>query len=64
LCAWRAQTAVEAKVPAYVVFTDATLVAIAETLPADEGSLARISGVGPTKLQRYGEAVLAVISGR
>lgn len=60
---WRLQAAAEAKVPAYVVFTDATLVAIAELLPADTAALARIPGVGPTKLERYGDAVLAVLAG-
>jgi DNA helicase-2/ATP-dependent DNA helicase PcrA len=59
---WRAKTAAEAKLPPYVVFTDATLVAIAETLPSDEGALARVSGVGPTKLQRYGDAVLELLA--
>jgi DNA helicase-2/ATP-dependent DNA helicase PcrA len=64
LRSWRATTAAEAKVPAYVVFTDATLVAIAETLPADNGALARVPGVGPTKLERYGEAVRGMLAGR
>ena len=59
---WRSTVATEAKLPAYVVFTDATLVAIAETMPADEGELARVPGVGVGKLQRYGEAVLQVLS--
>jgi DNA helicase-2/ATP-dependent DNA helicase PcrA len=60
---WRSTTAAEAKVPAYVVFTDATLVAIAERLPADTASLARIPGVGPAKLERYGSAVLELLTG-
>jgi len=64
LRSWRATTAAEAKVPAYVVFTDATLVAIAETLPTDTAALARVPGVGPTKLERYGEAVLGMLAGR
>ena len=59
---WRSKTAQEAKVPAYVVFTDATLVAIAENLPADEAALARVPGVGPAKLARYGPAVLALLT--
>jgi DNA helicase-2/ATP-dependent DNA helicase PcrA len=63
LRAWRSSVATEAKVPAYVVFTDATLVAIAETLPPDLGRLARIAGVGPTKLERYGEQVLELLAG-
>ena len=50
-------------IPAYVVFTDATLTAIAETEPADAAALGRISGVGPRKLDRYGAAVLALVAG-
>ncbi|MFN0284529.1 MAG: ATP-dependent DNA helicase UvrD2 [Kineosporiaceae bacterium] len=61
LRAWRSRTAVEAKVPAYVVFTDATLVAIAETLPQDAAGLARIAGVGPAKLEKYACEVLDVL---
>jgi DNA helicase-2/ATP-dependent DNA helicase PcrA len=60
---WRVETAKEAGVPAYVVFTDATLVAIAESMPADVAGLARIPGVGPAKLERYGEAVLGLLAG-
>jgi DNA helicase-2/ATP-dependent DNA helicase PcrA len=59
---WRSRTAAEAKVPAYVVFTDATLVAIAETLPADTAALSGVAGVGPVKLDRYGEAVLELLA--
>jgi DNA helicase-2/ATP-dependent DNA helicase PcrA len=62
LRAWRLETAGEAKVPAYVVFTDATLTAIAETRPGSLGELAGIAGVGATKLERYGTAVLALLS--
>jgi len=58
---WRLAVAGEAKVPAYVVFTDATLTAIAERRPASSGELARISGVGALKLERYGEEVLAIL---
>ncbi|MGB7819205.1 MAG: HRDC domain-containing protein, partial [Ornithinibacter sp.] len=58
---WRLATAKEADVPAFVVFTDATLTAIAERVPNDTASLARIGGVGPAKLERYGAAVLAVL---
>ena len=62
LRAWRSTTATEAKVPAYVVFTDATLVAICELGPASAESLATVAGVGPAKLERYGDAVLAVLA--
>jgi DNA helicase-2/ATP-dependent DNA helicase PcrA len=64
LRAWRLATATEAKVPAYVVFTDATLTAIAETRPASTQELARIAGVGAAKLERYGPAVLALLDGK
>ncbi len=58
---WRLATSREADLPAFVVFTDATLMAIAEQMPADVAGLARITGVGPAKLERYGEAVLALL---
>jgi DNA helicase-2/ATP-dependent DNA helicase PcrA len=58
---WRLSQADEARVPAFVVFTDATLTAIAERRPASPGELARISGVGARKLERYGADVLAIL---
>ena len=60
LRAWRSEEAKQASVPAYVVFTDATLVAIAEALPTTERALLAVSGVGRTKLEKYGAAVLAL----
>ncbi|WP_425570825.1 ATP-dependent DNA helicase UvrD2 [Pseudonocardia adelaidensis] len=59
---WRADEAKEQQVPAYVIFTDATLTAIAEHRPADSASLVRIPGIGARKLDRYGEAVLGLIA--
>lgn len=59
---WRADRARADGVPAYVVFHDRTLGAIAEELPADLDALARISGVGPAKLDRYGDEVLEVVA--
>ncbi|MFZ0160263.1 MAG: HRDC domain-containing protein, partial [Kineosporiaceae bacterium] len=59
---WRAARAAEANVPAYAVFTDATLVAIAESMPREVEELARLPGVGPAKLARYGAEVLAVLA--
>ena len=47
---WRLTVATETEVPAYVVFTDATLTAIAERKPSDIAALATISGVGAAKL--------------
>ena len=58
---WRLETARAADVPAFVVFTDATLTAIAERAPSDVAGLARITGVGPAKLERYGAAVLDLL---
>jgi DNA helicase II / ATP-dependent DNA helicase PcrA len=63
LRSWRLAVAGEAKVPAYVVFTDATLTAIAEERPGSPGELAGISGVGARKLERYGRDVLAILGG-
>ncbi|XRQ04441.1 ATP-dependent DNA helicase UvrD2 [Actinomadura welshii] len=57
---WRAQVSAEQKIPAYVVFTDATLQAIAEHAPESLEDLARIPGVGKVKLDRYGDAVLGL----
>ncbi len=62
LRAWRKATADELSVPAFVVFTDATLMAIAEAKPTDEESLLAIPGVGRNKLRKHGEAVLAVVA--
>ena len=50
-------------VPAYVVFPDRTLIEMAETRPATLDEMARISGVGATKLERYGAAFLEVVTG-
>ena len=55
---WRSATAREQNVPAYVIFHDATLRAIAEAAPDDLDDLSRIPGIGASKLDRYGEAVL------
>ncbi|WP_229071441.1 ATP-dependent DNA helicase UvrD2 [Actinoplanes sp. DH11] len=60
---WRANTAAELKVPAYVVFTDATLVAVAERRPAEPAQLLAIAGIGPRKLGQYGDAVFALVAG-
>ena len=60
---WRLAVAGATKVPAYVIFTDATLTAIAEKAPATPGQLAMVSGVGARKVERYGSDVLAILSG-
>jgi DNA helicase-2/ATP-dependent DNA helicase PcrA len=61
---WRLVTSKAMKVPAYVVFTDNTLIAIAETLPADEAALVAIPGIGARKLEQFGPDVLALVKGR
>jgi DNA helicase-2/ATP-dependent DNA helicase PcrA len=58
---WRKERADAESVPAFVVFTDATLQLIAEQRPTSPAALLRISGVGPAKLERYGEGVLEVV---
>ena len=63
LKAWRLEEAGRAKVPAFVVFTDATLAALAEHRPSDASSLLRMPGIGASKIERYGDAVLNVLSG-
>ena len=62
LKSWRLQQAREQAVPPYVVFHDRTLVEIARRRPGDSAALAQVSGVGTAKLERYGEAVLAVVA--
>ncbi|MDN5745020.1 MAG: HRDC domain-containing protein, partial [Nocardioidaceae bacterium] len=67
LKAWRLEAAREAgedgkPLPAYVVFTDATLELIAEQKPTTIAALGRVNGVGPTKIERYGSEVLALVS--
>ena len=60
---WRAGVAKEHGVPAYVVFHDGTLRAIAERRPRSSDELRGISGIGEAKLARYGAAVLEVVGG-
>jgi len=61
---WRLRTSKEMSVPAYVVFTDNTLIAIAETLPTDDAALVAIPGIGARKLEQFGPDVLALVKGR
>jgi DNA helicase-2/ATP-dependent DNA helicase PcrA len=60
---WRIRVATAQKVPAYVVFTDATLTALAERRPGKTEDLGQIAGIGPRKLSLYGDAVLALVGG-
>ncbi|KKK04757.1 ATP-dependent DNA helicase UvrD2 [Micromonospora sp. HK10] len=60
---WRQRVAEAQKVPAYVVFTDATLTALAERKPGRVEELIAIAGIGPRKLGLYGDTVLALVAG-
>jgi DNA helicase II / ATP-dependent DNA helicase PcrA len=60
---WRKQRADAESVPAFVVFSDATLEALAEVRPGDRQALLGINGIGAAKLERYADDVLAVLSG-
>jgi DNA helicase II / ATP-dependent DNA helicase PcrA len=59
---WRRDRAQADGVPAYVVFHDATLAAIAEERPTSRAALAAITGVGPAKLERYADEILRVVT--
>ncbi|MCW5250455.1 ATP-dependent DNA helicase UvrD2 [Streptomyces sp. SHP 1-2] len=61
---WRAVQAERSGQPAFCVFTDKTLMAIAESVPEDDRELVRIPGVGARKLTRYGTDVLAICAGQ
>ncbi|GHG83916.1 DNA helicase RecQ [Pseudodonghicola xiamenensis] len=63
LKAKRRALAEAAKVPAYVIFPDRTLIEMAENRPANLDQMARVNGVGAKKLERYGAEFLAVING-
>ena len=61
---WRLRKAKELSVPAYVVFTDNTLIAIAEMLPSDDAALVAIPGIGARKLEQFGPDVLELVRNR
>jgi DNA helicase-2/ATP-dependent DNA helicase PcrA len=63
LRAWRAAKAEELRQPAFVILTDATLEAIAESRPASPADLVALPGIGQVKLDRYGAEVLALVVG-
>lgn len=58
---WRLERAKADGVPAYVVFHDSTLAAIAAQRPGSRHELAEVPGIGPTKLERYGDDVIAAL---
>lgn len=61
---WRLKISKEMGVPAYVVFTDNTLIAIAESLPGDDAALVAIPGIGARKLEQFGADVLELVRAR
>jgi ATP-dependent DNA helicase RecQ len=63
LRAWRAATAKEQGMPAYVIFHDATLRQIAVDSPASLADLASVTGVGDSKLAKYGQQILELLAG-
>jgi DNA helicase-2/ATP-dependent DNA helicase PcrA len=62
LKSWRAEMAKVTGVPAYVVFHDTTLAAVAEAKPRDRAGLLALPGMGPVKVDRYGEALLSLLA--
>ncbi len=61
LRAWRTERAKADSVAPFIVFHDATIEAIAERRPRSIADLRRVPGIGPTKLDRYGEEILSVV---
>ena len=57
----RRELATQEKVPAYVIFSDATLIDMCKKLPKSEDEFLEVSGVGNAKLEKYGEAFLKII---
>ena len=64
LRSWRRQRSLEDGVPAYTVLHDATLRDLAAARPASLHELAAVKGFGPTKIERYGDDVLALVAAR
>jgi DNA topoisomerase-3 len=63
LRAWRSAEARRRRVPAFHILTDRALVAVAANRPRDEEGLLAISGIGPTIVRKYGEALLRLVAG-
>ena len=63
LKAWRLDVAREENVPAFVILHDSVLREIARSRPRDKAALSTISGIGESKLARFGEAVVGIVSG-
>jgi DNA helicase-2/ATP-dependent DNA helicase PcrA len=59
---WRSQQAKAASVPAFVIFDDKTLTEVAARRPTDRAGLLAVPGIGPVKLERYGDDLLTVVA--
>ena len=64
LRAWRLDEARRQELPPYVIFHDATLIEVARRQPTSLDALADIPGIGRSKLDRYGDAILAIIAAK
>ena len=62
LAEWRAGVAVETDKPAFTVFTDVTLEAVAEAQPSSVPELVQLKGIGPAKVDRYGAILLKIVA--
>ena len=60
---WRKERAAAESVPAYVVFSDATLEALAEVRPSGKQALLRVNGIGQAKLEKYADDLLEILAG-
>ncbi|MEK8225427.1 HRDC domain-containing protein [Oerskovia sp. M15] len=59
---WRLSVAQETDKPAFTILVDTTLAAIAETRPSSVPDLAKISGIGPAKIEKYGDTLLDIVA--
>jgi ATP-dependent DNA helicase RecQ len=62
LRAWRLEEARRQELPPYVIFHDSTLLDVARRRPISLTSLANIPGVGASKLERYGTAIIGIVT--
>jgi ATP-dependent DNA helicase RecQ len=62
LRAWRLGEARRQELPPYVIFHDSTLIEVARRRPVSLPALARIPGIGRSKLERYGSAVIEIVA--
>jgi DNA topoisomerase-3 len=60
---WRAAEAKRRRIPAFRILTDRALIALAADRPRDEEGLLAISGIGPTIVSKYGDALLRLVAG-